>query len=44
MQLKKRDQKEHEIKDLKQELAVLEKKLTTLRVTKMNAKLHLPLE
>ena len=40
---KKRDQKEQEIKDLKQELAHLEKKLITLRLTKMNVKLHLSL-
>ena len=32
----KRDEKEQEIKDLKQDLAALEKKLTKLRLTKMN--------
>ena len=34
---------EQEIKDLKQELATLEKKLKTLRITKINVKLHLNL-
>ena len=38
----KRDKKEQEINDLKKELAYLEQKLTTLRLTKMNVKLHLP--
>ena len=37
----KRKAKGDEIKDLKQELVDLEQKLTELRLTKMNMKLHL---
>ena len=37
---KKREQKEEEVKPLKEQLVSLEKKLTELRVTKMNVKLH----
>ena len=38
---RKRDQKEDKIKELNKQLADLEKKLTQLRLTKMNVKLHM---
>ena len=37
---KKREQKEEEVKALKEQLVAIEKKLTELKVTKINIKLH----